>query len=300
MTKGVDLFEKINNAVLDLQGSQLQTFERPLKTLARLIHNPDLEEINRSLTGGVDFDAFMAESERTGGGMVGSGQLVWPEDHEQVLGLTILLIDRLAADENYAINIGYTYFYSGNKVISGIHALTRQIIIPFVRDYRSYVLHRGNPRPMLLAPTSRKVFIVHGHDEGAREAVARFLERIGFEAIILHEQANQGRTVIEKVIAHGDVGFAVVLLTPDDEGCKKGGSLSPRPRQNVILELGYFIGRLGRERVCALKRDDLEIPSDFGGVVYETFDATGGWKQALGRELQNAGFEIDWNKVMAK
>ena len=67
----------------------------------------------------------------------------------------------------------------------------------------------------------RKVFVVHGHDEGAREAIARFLERIGFEAIILHEQANQGRTVIEKVEVHGDVGFAVVLFTPDDEGAKK-------------------------------------------------------------------------------
>ena len=71
-------------------------------------------------------------------------------------------------------------------------------------------------------PTTNKVFIVHGHDEGMREAVARFLERIGFEAIILHEQANQGRTVIEKIVTHGDVGFAVVLLTPDDDGCKKG------------------------------------------------------------------------------
>jgi predicted nucleotide-binding protein len=144
----------------------------------------------------------------------------------------------------------------------------------------------------------RKVFVVHGHDDGAREAVARFLEQIGFEAIILHEQANQGRTIIEKVVAHGDVGFAVVLLTPDDEGCKKGEPSKPRARQNVVLELGYFIGRLGRDRVCALTRGNVEIPSDFAGVVYESFDAAGGWRQALGRELQAAGFDVDWNKVM--
>jgi predicted nucleotide-binding protein len=144
----------------------------------------------------------------------------------------------------------------------------------------------------------RKVFVVHGHDEGAREAIARFLERIGFEAIILHEQANQGRTVIEKVETHGDVGFVVVLLTPDDEGAKKGESLKPRARQNVVLELGYFIGRLGRERVCALKRGDIEIPSDFGGVVYSNFDEGGGWRQILANELQAAGFEINWNQVM--
>lgn len=144
----------------------------------------------------------------------------------------------------------------------------------------------------------RRAFVVHGHDDGAREAVARFLERLDFEVIILHERANRGRTVIEKVEAHGDVGFAVVLLTPDDVGGPKNGDLQPRARQNVLLELGYFVGRLGRDRVCALKRGDLEIPSDFGGVVYEPFDAAGGWKQALGRELQEVGFAIDWNKVM--
>lgn len=147
-------------------------------------------------------------------------------------------------------------------------------------------------------PRSRKVFVVHGHDEGSREAVARFLTQIGFEPIILHEQANRGRTVIEKVEAHSDVGFVVVLLTPDDEGCAKGGTLVPRARQNVLLELGYFVGRLGREHVCALQRSDLEIPSDWRGVVDEPFDTSGGWKQSLARELQAAGYEIDWNKVM--
>jgi len=119
---------------------------------------------------------------------------------------------------------------------------------------------------------SRRVFVVHGHDDGSRETVARFLEKLGFEAVILHEQANQGRTVIETVEAYGDVGFAVVLLTPDDEGCVRGEAPEPRARQNVILELGYFIGRLGRGKVCALKRGALEIPSDYAGVVYESME----------------------------
>lgn len=148
---------------------------------------------------------------------------------------------------------------------------------------------------------SNKVFVVHGHDEGARETIARFLERLGFVPVILHEQANQGRTIIEKVEAHGDVGFAVVLLTVDDEGRIRGTTeLRPRARQNVLLELGYFIGRLGRDRVCALKRGDVELPSDFAGVVWETMDAGTGWKQALGRELDAAGYSIDWNKVMGR
>lgn len=147
------------------------------------------------------------------------------------------------------------------------------------------------------AAHSDRVFLVHGHDEGARESVARFLEKLGLEPVILHEQANRGRTVIEKIEGHRDVGFAVVLLTPDDEGCVKGGQLEPRARQNVLLELGYFLGYLGRDRVCALNRGQVEIPSDFAGVVWTSMNDEG-WKQALSRELQDAGYEIDWNKVM--
>lgn len=143
-----------------------------------------------------------------------------------------------------------------------------------------------------------KVFIVHGHDEGPREAVARFLEQLGIKPLILHEQASQNRTVIEKVDDHGEVGFAVVLMTPDDEGSVKGGTAAPRARQNVLLELGYFMGRLGRKRVCAFKRGEVEIPSDFAGVIAEEFDPNGGWRQKLAVELDAAGYKIDWNMVM--
>lgn len=293
-----DIFGEINNAVLDLQNSQLQTYERPLKKLAQLLRHTDLEPYNEELTKEVDLDAFIAESEKTGGSMVGSAQLAWPDDSKKTMGLTLLLIEKLANDPGYATDFGHHFFYSGKKIIAGIHALTGQLIIPFVRDYKNYVQSKGSTETVLKPPFSRKIFIVHGHDDGARETVARFLERIGLEAVILHEQANQGRTIIEKVVANSDVGFAVVLLTPDDEGCVKGGIPEPRARQNVLLELGYFIGRLGREKVCAIKRGTLEIPSDFAGVVWETMDSNGGWKQALARELEAAGHSIDWNKVM--
>ncbi|MEH6388493.1 MAG: nucleotide-binding protein [Pseudomonas profundi] len=293
-----DIFSEINHAVLDLQNSQMQTFERPLRKLAQLLGHPDLAPFNDEITSGVDLEAFLSESEKTTKGMIGSAKLVWPDDYKETLGLTLLLIQKLAADPSYAISFGHHYFHSGNKAIAGIHALTGQLIIPFVRDYKSYVHSQGDTDSTLKLPFSSKVFIVHGHDDGARESVARFLERMGLEAIILHEQANQGRTIIEKVVAHSDVGFAVVLLTPDDEGSIKGGIPEPRARQNVLLELGYFIGRLGRERVCALKSGELEIPSDFAGVVWESMDKSGGWKQALARELDAAGYSIDWNKVM--
>lgn len=294
----IDLFGQINNAILDLQASDLQTYERPLKTLGRLLKHPDLEAANAALTEGVDLDAFLTESRATQGGMVGSARLVWPDNHEQTLGLTLLLLLKFGEEPDDITDFGHTFFYSGNKIISGVHAVVRQMIIPFARDYKAYVLNRGNVRPKLVMPLSNKVFIVHGHDGEARETVARYLGKIGFDPIILHEQANRGRTVIEKVEANSDVGFAVVLLTPDDEGSEKGGTPEPRARQNVLLELGYFIGRLGREKVCALKRGQVEIPSDFAGVIWENMDGGNGWKQALGRELEAAGHPIDWNKVM--
>ncbi|MDP2749017.1 nucleotide-binding protein [Pseudomonas sp.] len=143
---------------------------------------------------------------------------------------------------------------------------------------------------------STRIFLVHGHDEAVRETVARFLEKLGIEVIILHEQANGGRTIIEKIEHHSDVGMAVVLLTPDDVGGKVGGELEPRVRQNVLLELGYFIGALGRNKVCALKSGNVEIPTDFAGVVWTPM--SGEWRTALARELKIAGYEVDWNKVM--
>jgi len=146
-----------------------------------------------------------------------------------------------------------------------------------------------------------KVFVVHGHDKGAREGVARFLEKLGLTAIILAEQPNRGRTIIEKFIDSArEVGFAVVLLTPDDfGGAATDESQKRRARQNVIFELGYFVGSLGRGRACLLRGGEVEIPSDLYGVVYTTMDSGNGWKIELARELRDAGFEFDAEKVLA-
>jgi predicted nucleotide-binding protein len=145
---------------------------------------------------------------------------------------------------------------------------------------------------------SRNVFLVHGHDEAARETVARFLENLDLHPIILHEQPSMGKTVIEQFEAHADVGFAVVLLTPDDMGgLASEGELKPRARQNAILELGYFIGTLGRSRVCALYVEGVEIPSDFHGVVYVPYDAAGGWRLKLASEIRAAGLPVDMNRA---
>jgi hypothetical protein len=153
-----------------------------------------------------------------------------------------------------------------------------------------------SPAPSSNRKSSRKVFIVHGH-AGEEHRVARFLDKIKFDPIILSEQPDGGKTIVEKLEANSDVGFAVVLLTPDDEGAEKGKPPQGRARQNVILEWGYFAGKLGRDKVCALKLGNVEIPSDFLGLVWKEFDTAGAWKTALARELATAGFDIDWEAV---
>ena len=145
-----------------------------------------------------------------------------------------------------------------------------------------------------------KVFVIHGHDKSAQETIARFLEKLKLEPVILHEQPNEGRTIIEKFEDYADVTFAIVLLTPDDMGApkEKGRSLKPRARQNVVFEFGYFIGKLGRERVCALSKADVERPSDCDGILYVPLDNQDGWRIQLLRELKAAGFSVDANQAL--
>jgi predicted nucleotide-binding protein len=161
----------------------------------------------------------------------------------------------------------------------------------------------GQEKPVLNEASpqagSRKVFVVHGHDDAAIDGVARFIEKIKLEPIILHEMPNSGRTIIEKFETYShDVAFAVVLLTPDDLAREASvgtavPQLKPRARQNVIMELGYFIGRLGRTKVCALHKGNVELPSDYQGVLYVAMDSGGTWKAKLARELQQAKIPID-------
>jgi len=152
----------------------------------------------------------------------------------------------------------------------------------------------------LSLPQTNEIFIVHGHDITAKDSVARFLERLNIKPIILHELPNAGRTIIEKFLESSNVSFAIVLMTPDDVGATSSSpdKLSPRARQNVIFELGYFVGSLGRNRVCALHKADVQLPSDWDGVLYIPMDDTGAWKLSLAREIKHTGFGIDLNKVL--
>ena len=182
---------------------------------------------------------------------------------------------------------------------------TRDITKRILKECKSQI-QEAAPKSEALAPNTpkapmekSKVFIVHGHDNAAKEAVARFVEKIGLEAIILHEQASSGNTIIEKIEANSNVGFAIVLYTPCDVGASKGekDQLKPRARQNVIFEHGYLIGKIGRKNVCHLFKSGVETPSDIEGLVYAPMDEGGGWKYTVGKEMKACGYDVDLNKI---
>lgn len=145
------------------------------------------------------------------------------------------------------------------------------------------------------------VFVVHGSQLLRAQEVARVIEKMtGRDAVILHEEPNNGLTVIEKFERHAEsAAFAVVLLTADDEGRAAGSEdgLRPRGRQNVVLEMGYFFGKLGRAQVSVLYDPGVEQPSDIHGLVYVKLDQEGAWKQKLGHELSRAGIAVNFSAI---
>lgn len=143
-----------------------------------------------------------------------------------------------------------------------------------------------------------RVFVVHGRNEAVRSSVVTYLRNLGLKPIVLHAQPSMGRHLLTKFIQEAElVTFAVVLMTDDDVGGVSASKLSPRARQNVILELGYFIARLGQDRVCALITPELETPSDFDGIVYIQMDTGDGWRQELKRELVAAKMPVSTDAI---
>jgi CAP12/Pycsar effector protein, TIR domain len=146
------------------------------------------------------------------------------------------------------------------------------------------------------------VFIVHGHDEELKQSIARYVEKLGLDAIILHEKPNKGRTIIEKFDDYASVGFAIVLLSADDVVRVTGEEHadSYRARQNVIFELGFFLGRLGREKVAAIFRphENFEMPSDYSGVLFVPYEADGSWRFKLAKELKECGFKLNLEAIL--
>lgn len=227
--------------------------------------------------------------------------------------VTITLARLYGADSEEYASFGHIWFtpgisYSGQPQSEWDDAFGRGIEqASLFLDSRKRDWKTGTASPKLsrvVAANSRDVFVVHGHDHGIKETVARFLSKLKLNPIILHEQADQGNTLIEKFEKHASVSFAIAILSADDLAVAKnkisGGksieeSLQARARQNVIFEFGYFIGTLGRKNVVAIVEDGVETPSDYSGVLYVPFDASHSWHLKLVKELKAAGLEIDAN-----
>jgi len=155
-------------------------------------------------------------------------------------------------------------------------------------------VHPGRPVEI----DNGKVFLVHGHDEGAKHEAARFIEKLNLMAVVLQEQPNVGKTLIEKIEANSDVGYAVILVTPDDLGGARGTDPSARARENVILEVGIFLGKLGRSKLALLAKEGAALPSDLQGIVYIPMDAAGAWRGSLAKEFLAAGLKFDLLKAL--
>lgn len=150
---------------------------------------------------------------------------------------------------------------------------------------------------------SDRIFIIHGHNEEMKQSVARTIEQIDLKPVILHEQASKGRTIIEKFTDHSNVSFAIALLSADDFGYSVMDKVENgkfRARQNVILELGFFLGKLGRQKVVALfeTNESFEFPSDYDGVIFIPYDKKGKWKFDLIKELKACEYDVDANKIL--
>jgi predicted nucleotide-binding protein len=155
--------------------------------------------------------------------------------------------------------------------------------------------------PTITEYDDKKIFIVHGHDEQTKTDVENVVSKLGLEPIILSDCANTGRHILQKFTEETDqIGFAIILMTPDDLGGKTKDDLNPRARQNVVMELGFFIGKLGPKRVAVILSDkNIEIPSDINGIVYTSYTySDNAWKLGLLKELKHAGYAVDANKLL--
>ena len=150
---------------------------------------------------------------------------------------------------------------------------------------------------------NRKVFVVYGHDNNARTQLEAMLRRWDLEPLILDQLISSGQTIIEKLEEYTQqANFGIVLATPDDIGYPKNDESKKqyRVRQNVVLELGMLLSRIGRDKVAILlsQAEDMEKPSDIDGLIYIPFkDNVEETKLSLAKEMQNNGYALDIAKL---
>ena len=192
---------------------------------------------------------------------------------------------------------GFPVLTDNPLFLQGHRDIYKDFVTQIVAFLKSYVSRFDvtEENESLSKPDLTKVFIVHGHNGEIKEAVARIIEKQGLEAVILSEQANRGKTIIEKFEANSNVGAAICLFTADDKG-RNASTTSDydRARQNVVFETGYFIGKLGRKNIIIIAGSTVEMPSDLSGVVYTN---QSDWKTEVLKELKAIGYDIDLNKL---
>lgn len=225
--------------------------------------------------------------------------------YSEIRRITIKETEKTTKDlsqyENNHVPRGVIMFVSPRDIVS-YDKYTKDITNTVFDRAKSSISNYITPQKKAVkaeSPDFSKVFVVHGRDDLAKTEAARFIEKLNLSAIILHEQANGGKTIIEKIEENTNCGFALVIYTACDIGGIAGSSEQKfRARQNVIFEHGYLIAKLGRQNVCALVKNDVEIPTDISGIVYIPMDSAGAWRLAVAKELRNAGYNIDMNKVV--
>lgn len=221
-------------------------------------------------------------------------------EHDQIRLLKIKTSDQtlgeLSEIAQRSVGPGVFFVYTQISVVN-----SEKYVKDITKDVLKSVgeILKSNTQASQPKQTEKKsVFIVHGRDSLAKTEAARFVEKLGFKAVILHEQVSAGKTIIEKIEEHTNVGFALILYTPCDKGGIAGVEDQKfRARQNVIFEHGYMISKLGRENVCALIKGDIEVPNDISGVVYVSLDDHGAWHYAVAKELRNSGYAVDMNDI---
>lgn len=270
-----------------------------------IILNFSREKFTNDLTDRIDAGNVLLKSELADVHSFDKQYKMWNDYNKEYLGQAFTVESNKYKKEYEAA--GYHAFGQAREVGNNPILSTKNLIEDKVHALENLINRSGlfqtkapnSPARESKTLSNSEVFIVHGHDEAAKVKTARFVEQLGLKPIILHEQNNSGMTIIEKIEKYSDVGYALVLYTPCDVGATRDnqGSMRPRARQNVVFEHGYLIGKIGRNRVSALVKGDIETPNDISGVVYTKLDDEDAWHYKIAKELRNVGYEIDLNRL---
>lgn len=275
--------ELINFFLRNIQNSTMQTFGSEVAHLfehlkAEIKHNQVHEQYEKRCD---DWRNWLGQS-----------HWILPENYNDAKSLIYFLYKTVGkkGGKGYMIPMGLTFDDSGN-IDNYIINFNEQ----FLNYFKEVLQEIINANPEIEENRAEKVkgdtvFIIHGHDNELKTEVQLLLTRAGVNNIVLHEQADKGRTIIDKLVEESsNSNYAIALLSPDDT-LEDG---SQRARQNVILEVGYFMGKLGKERVRLLRKGNIEIPSDLQGILYEDYDKSSAWKIKICKELMAVGIYVD-------